>query len=167
MGISKSRPKQEHQQHQQEESASTNVSRPSAITAHWMTVEEQERQIAAGIQLERHRVMHEARRDDDAARAESDASASASAAASDRAISILVDRYISNEMVNNPFVPDFIERRIYKNIIKLVVGIMTETLDSSNIVVLGHRVTFNIVPQGSTCVKDVPPIPIPEEDAAA
>jgi hypothetical protein len=56
----------------------------------------------------------------------------------------IVDRYLHNEFTNNPLVPDFIERRMYRNVVKLMIGIMKDTLETSNVDVLGHRITFSL-----------------------
>lgn len=62
------------------------------------------------------------------------------------AIAIIVDRYLKNDLINNPLVPDFIERRIYCNILKLTLGVLKDTLEESKINVLDHEITFNIKP---------------------
>jgi hypothetical protein len=111
------------------------------IKARWMTAEEQEGQIAASMARERQRALDEARATDAAVRTESDTNHA-------DAIAALVAKYLSNNMVNSRFVPDFIERRIYTNMITLIVGLLTETLASSNLCILGHRLEVNLVPVG-------------------
>ena len=58
----------------------------------------------------------------------------------------IIDRFLKNELINNPYIPDFIERKLYANVIKLVIGIMKETVESSKIDVLGHRISFKLEP---------------------
>jgi tyrosine-protein phosphatase YwqE len=43
-------------------------------------------------------------------------------------------------------IPDFIERKLYINIAKIVVGVMTETLQSTHIKLLGHDIAFSMKP---------------------
>lgn len=115
---------------------SSNVT-ATETTAKWMTIEEQQRQIAMGIERERRRIL--------AATLDHEIRASESReSAQETAIRQLVDKYLKNDLVNNPFIPDFLERKIYNNLLKLVIGIMRETAESISIDVMGQRVTIKI-----------------------
>ncbi len=58
----------------------------------------------------------------------------------------LISKFMKNELINNRFIPDFIEKNIYSNITKVIVGILQETLRNTKIETLGHTITFNLVP---------------------
>jgi hypothetical protein len=68
----------------------------------------------------------------------------------------IVNRYLQCEFTNNPLVPDFIERRMYRNVVKLMIGLMKDTLETSQIEVLGHRIgfTFDLPYQEDIHVKE-------------
>lgn len=65
---------------------------------------------------------------------------------STKVIEEMVDKLIKNEMINFKMIPDFIERKLYINIAKVVVGVMTETLQSTHIKLLGHDIAFTMKP---------------------
>lgn len=64
----------------------------------------------------------------------------------EEAVNAIVERYIRNEKINNRFIPDAVERRIYRNTLKLIIGIMKDTVENASIDVLGHKVTFTMTP---------------------
>ena len=59
----------------------------------------------------------------------------------------IVERYMKNELINNPAIPDWIERRLYKNVLKLAIGVASDTLNNTNFEVLGHEVNVSIKPK--------------------
>lgn len=62
------------------------------------------------------------------------------------AIKHFVDSLIEDEDINIPYVPDCIERRIYRNVLKLVLGTADRVLQSTFIELLGHRIRFDLEP---------------------
>ena len=64
----------------------------------------------------------------------------------DRAIDAVVDKFLLNEFVNNKYIPDVIERRMYRNVIKMSIGAMKTTFDNVSVEILGHKLTINIEP---------------------
>ncbi len=68
----------------------------------------------------------------------------------DKNINAIVDKFLKNKMVNNQYIPDFIERRMYANMIKLMIGLLKETAETSSINVLGHTISFKIDPISDT-----------------
>lgn len=64
----------------------------------------------------------------------------------EEAVNVIVERYIHNEKINNRFIPDVVERRIYRNTLKLIIGIMKDTVENASIDVLGHKITFTMTP---------------------
>jgi len=109
------------------------------LRSRWMTVDEQERQIKEGIEKERARALR-------AALEEELHTQKKTWNTQNEAIRKVVDKYLENELINNVFIPDFLERRIYMNVTKLVLGLLQETLESINVDFLGHRISLNIEP---------------------
>lgn len=64
----------------------------------------------------------------------------------DLVINMIVDRYLKDEHINNKFIPDVVEKRIYRNILRLITGLAKDTLGHANIQILGHQINFNITP---------------------
>lgn len=58
----------------------------------------------------------------------------------------ILDDFMANEQINNPAIPDFIERMIYRNVLKLVIGVAEEMVGSTTLEFLGHRVTASMSP---------------------
>ncbi len=61
-------------------------------------------------------------------------------------ISKMVTNILNNEEMNNIYIPDFIERKLYENILKILVSVLTEVLENTNIKILNQNITFNITP---------------------
>jgi hypothetical protein len=61
----------------------------------------------------------------------------------------IIERYMKNELINNPAIPDWIERKIYKNVLKLGIGLISDTLNNTEIEFLGHSITVSIKPKQS------------------
>ena len=49
-------------------------------------------------------------------------------------------------LANTVFIPDFLERRIYANVLKLVIGVVEETIHSTHLDLLGHKLSFKFEP---------------------
>lgn len=57
-----------------------------------------------------------------------------------------VDTLLADKDVNIKYLPDFVERQIYRNVIMLLMGLVETALNSSNINFIGHKLTFDITP---------------------
>ena len=68
----------------------------------------------------------------------------------DKNINAIVDKFLQNKLINNRYIPDFIEHRIYTNVIKLIIGLLKETAETSSLNVLGHTVSFKIEPMSAS-----------------
>lgn len=68
-------------------------------------------------------------------------------------INEFVEKLLADENVNIAYLPDFVERQIYKNIFSLLIGLMDNVVNSTNIKLLGHNITLNIIPDND---KDTP-----------
>ena len=65
----------------------------------------------------------------------------------DNVLDEIVDRYMKNNLINNPAIPDWIERRIYKNVLKLAIGVASDTFNNTNFELLGHSIAVSIKPK--------------------
>lgn len=63
---------------------------------------------------------------------------------SDDQINRLVEEFMQNDKINNDIIPDFIEKKIYFNCIKLVLCTLEQTLKSTSIEFLGHTLKISL-----------------------
>lgn len=63
------------------------------------------------------------------------------------AVDEIVDDFMSDSAINNPLMPDFIERSIYRNVLKLMLGILGRMLDTTELSFLGHNITMKLTPE--------------------
>ena len=61
-------------------------------------------------------------------------------------ISKFVDELLNNKEVNMSYVPDGVEKEIYKNLLVYGLNIMKEVISKSKVEVVGHEITFTIKP---------------------
>lgn len=61
---------------------------------------------------------------------------------SKRKIQEAVDRMINNDSVNIKYLPDFVERQLYKNMFNILLGLLNELVEGSSIEILGHEITL-------------------------
>ena len=57
-------------------------------------------------------------------------------------IDSVVDKMIDNQAVNIQYLPDFVERQLYRNIFTILLGLLGEIVDESSINFLGHQITM-------------------------
>jgi len=60
-----------------------------------------------------------------------------------------VEQLLADKNVNIGYLPDFVERQLYKNIFGLLIGLLDNTVSTTSIKLLGHNLTFNITPDMS------------------
>ncbi len=60
-----------------------------------------------------------------------------------------VEKLLNDTNVNIKYLPDFVERAIYKNVLNLIIGLLNNTLNTVSIKFLGHQLTFDIMPDQS------------------
>jgi len=73
-----------------------------------------------------------------------------SSATTDEILDSIVDRYMKNDLINNPAIPDWIERKMYKNVLKMTIGIASDTINNSEFEFLGHIISLNVRPKSQT-----------------
>lgn len=59
-------------------------------------------------------------------------------------IDTFVESFIRSDDIQIPGVPDFMERRLYRNILKMLLGVVHDTLRTSKIRFLGHEISFGM-----------------------
>uniref|UniRef100_A0A6C0E1I9 Uncharacterized protein n=1 Tax=viral metagenome TaxID=1070528 RepID=A0A6C0E1I9_9ZZZZ len=57
-----------------------------------------------------------------------------------------VDELLDNKEVNMSYLPDGVEKQIYKNLLVYGLNIMKEVISTSKIEIVGHEITFTIKP---------------------
>lgn len=57
-----------------------------------------------------------------------------------------VNKCLQDKMINSELLPDWLERKLYVNILTLVIGLMKETLETSSVNFIGHQLVFDIKP---------------------
>jgi hypothetical protein len=62
------------------------------------------------------------------------------------AIEEYVNGMIADSDINITYLPDFVERQLYKNVLKMVLGILDNILNNSHITVFNHEINFELVP---------------------
>jgi hypothetical protein len=70
--------------------------------------------------------------------------------AEEEVINSIVERYLKDSRINSKLIPDAVERKIYRNVLKMIVGILKDTVENANIDLLGHRINFSMVPHQQT-----------------
>lgn len=58
-----------------------------------------------------------------------------------------VEELVSDENVNIGYLPDFVEKQIYRNVFTMLIGLLDNVIDSTNIEFMGHEITFDIHPK--------------------
>jgi hypothetical protein len=58
----------------------------------------------------------------------------------------VVEQLLANKDINSRWIPDFIERRLYLNVLVLGIALLEEVLSKSEITFLGHKITLQLTP---------------------
>lgn len=56
----------------------------------------------------------------------------------------LIEKYLDNEDINCDYIPDYVEKKIYQNILTMGTGLLLETLNSGNIKLFGQTIECKI-----------------------
>ena len=60
------------------------------------------------------------------------------------AIEEYVDAMLADENVNINYLPDFVEKQLYRNILKIVLGLLDHILNNSHLTVFNHEIKFDL-----------------------
>ena len=61
-------------------------------------------------------------------------------------IDIFVERLLSDTNVNIAYLPDYVERQLYRNFISIFLGVIQNLTDTTEIKFLGHKISLQFVP---------------------
>ncbi|EEQ99837.1 hypothetical protein Pmar_PMAR020296, partial [Perkinsus marinus ATCC 50983] len=61
-------------------------------------------------------------------------------------LSVIVDSMLRDEFVNNPLIPDAVERSLYLNTVILIFRILEDLSNSLHVSVMGHRLEWKLIP---------------------
>lgn len=67
-----------------------------------------------------------------------------------KTIDAVVDEFLKDNGLNTVFIPDFIEKKLYKNVLVLALSAMNRVLDTAHVEFLGHRIEFVMKPAESS-----------------
>lgn len=62
----------------------------------------------------------------------------------DADIDAIVATILENDAVNIDFIPDALEARVYRNVVRLVLGLLEESLDNVDISLFGRKLTIKL-----------------------
>jgi len=62
------------------------------------------------------------------------------------AINRLVNKYLKDALLDIPFIPKCIEKHLYTSVIDILIGVIKETLENAEIIVLEHKIKFQVTP---------------------
>jgi hypothetical protein len=65
------------------------------------------------------------------------------------AIDSVVDEFMKDKGLNSSLIPDFLEKRLYKNFLVLALSAMNRVLDTTHVEFLNHRIEFTMKPAPS------------------
>jgi len=71
---------------------------------------------------------------------------SSSLSVEDEAIDSFIETLLRDKKVNCKYLPDFLERDIYRNLIRLIIGNLSEIIRSVRLTILNHVITLHIEP---------------------
>lgn len=57
-----------------------------------------------------------------------------------------VEKLLNDADVNIKYLPDFVERAIYKNVLNLIMALLNNVFDTVSVKFLGHNLTFTVMP---------------------
>ena len=76
-----------------------------------------------------------------------------------------VEQLLNDTDVNIKYLPDFVERAIYKNVLNLIMALLNNVFNTVSVKFLGHNLTFNVLPDMVTdTVTDTVPNTVPETE---
>ena len=61
-------------------------------------------------------------------------------------INEFVKKLLVDQNINIKYLPDYVEKQIYKNVLNMLIGLLNNTLATTSIKFLGHELTFAIQP---------------------
>ena len=66
---------------------------------------------------------------------------------SEHKIDEFVEEILKNKDINIGYFPDYVEKRIYKNIFTILINLLDNIVDTTSVKLLGHEIKFDFTPQ--------------------
>jgi len=66
---------------------------------------------------------------------------------SKKQIEILVNKLLADENINIKYLPDWVERQLYINVINLIINLLEQLLSGASVNMMGHTLGFTLSPQ--------------------
>lgn len=66
---------------------------------------------------------------------------------SEENIESFVNEMIQNDQINISYLPDSFEKKIYKDILTIIMALVEQIIESTKINFMGHAITLNLEPQ--------------------
>lgn len=57
-----------------------------------------------------------------------------------------VEKMLVDPNVNINYLPDFVERQLYRNVLKMILGLLDHVLQNSHVNLLNHEIHFDVTP---------------------
>jgi hypothetical protein len=61
-----------------------------------------------------------------------------------------VDNMLKDEDINISWMPDYVEKQIYRNVFTMLISLMENLFETSGVKLIGHRLTFHLEPNEQT-----------------
>jgi hypothetical protein len=61
----------------------------------------------------------------------------------------LVSKLIKDDDINIDYLPDFVEKKIYENVLNILVNLLDSVVDTASINILNHTIKLDLVPRDS------------------
>ena len=58
----------------------------------------------------------------------------------------IVDNMLENDGINSSLLPDYIERKLYTNILIMIISLLKETLETTNVTLLNQKISLKVEP---------------------
>jgi len=65
-------------------------------------------------------------------------------------INQVVEDLLNDKNVNIKYLPDFVEKQIYRNVFNIMINLLDNVLETTSVQFLGHNLTFDINPQSES-----------------
>lgn len=62
-------------------------------------------------------------------------------------LNAFVEKMLTDENVNIAYLPDFVERQLYRNVFTILLGVIQNLFSTTSINLLNHKIAFTISPQ--------------------
>ena len=58
----------------------------------------------------------------------------------------IVDNMLENDGINSVLLPDYIEKKLYINVLTMIINLLKETLENTNLTLLNQKISLKVEP---------------------